>query len=54
VSIHTLVAVGYVQEEVLFMMFLVERSHGRAGWWNNIVDKEEECILWPQMDSLSD
>lgn len=36
------------------MMFLVQTAHCRRSGWNQVVDKEEQCILRLQMDSLSD
>jgi len=53
-SIHTLVTVGYVQEKVLFMVFLIKGSHGCRCWWDDVVDKKEEGILWSKMNSFPD
>ena len=53
-AIHTLITVGYVKKEVLFMMFLVKLTHCRACGWDHIVNKEEQCILGSQVNSLSD
>ena len=53
-AIHTLVTVRYVKKEVLFMMFLVELTHRCTCGWDHIVNKEEQCILRSQVNSLSD
>ena len=52
-AIHTLVTIRYVKKEVLFMMFLVELTHRSTGRWDYIVNKEEQCILRSQVNSLS-
>lgn len=54
VPIHTLITVGNVEEKVLFMMLLVQQSHGSWGGWNDVVYKEEESILSSQVDSFPD
>jgi len=53
-AVDGLVAVGNIEEEIFFVVFLVEGSHGGAGWGNDVVDEEEECVLGSQMDPLSD
>lgn len=53
-SIDALVTVGYIQEEVFIMMFLVQSSHCCRGWWNDIIYKEEESVFWPQVNSFPD
>ena len=35
------------------MVFLVQGSHGRRGWRNQVVDEEEEGIFGLQVDPLS-
>ena len=52
-AIHTLITVGYVEKEVLFMMFLVKLTHRRTCGWDHIVNTEEQCILRSQVNSLS-
>lgn len=34
--------------------YLIQLAHGSTGGGDGIIDKEEQCILWPQVDSLSD
>lgn len=53
-AVHTLVTVGDVKEEIFFMMFLVQLAHGGGGRGNDVVYEEEESILGPEVDSLSD
>lgn len=53
-AIHTLVTVRYVKKEVFFMMFLVKLTHGCTCGRDNIVDKEEQCILWSKVNSFAD
>jgi len=53
-SVNALVAVGNVQKEILLVVLLVQRAHGRARRRNDVVHEEEERVLGPQMDSLSD
>jgi len=48
-----LIAVGNVEEEIFFVVFLVKRSHGGAGWWNHVVDEEEEGVLGSKVDPFS-
>ena len=36
------------------MMFLIQWTHCGWCWWNDIVNKEEQCIFCTQMNSLSD
>lgn len=52
--VHVFVAVRNVQKEVFFVMFLVERSHGRAGRRDYVIYEEEQRILGAKMDSLAD
>lgn len=52
-SIHTLITVGYVEEVIILMMLLVKRPHGSAGWWDHVVNKEEQSILRSEVDSLT-
>ena len=53
-AVHTLVAVRYVKEEVLFVMFLVELAHCCTRGWDNIVDEEKQRVLRSQVNSLAD
>ena len=52
-SVHALVGVGDVQEEVLLVVLLIKASHGCRGRGDHIVDEEEEGILRPQADSFA-
>jgi len=36
------------------VVLLVQRAHGGRGGGDDVVDKEEEGVLWPQADSLPD
>ena len=40
-AVHTLVAVGNVQEKVVLAVLLVKRTDGGRGWWNDVVHEEE-------------
>merc|ERR1719367_1310569 len=53
-SVCALVRVGDVQEEVLFVVLLIECSHGGRGGRECVVDEEEECVLRPEADPLPD
>jgi len=53
-SIHRLVRVSDVKEKVLFVVLLVEGAHGGGGGWDDVVDKEEEGVLWPERDPFPD
>ena len=53
-AVDALVAVGYVEEEVLVAVLLIQVIHGGRGGWDHVVDEEEQCILWPQVNTLSD
>jgi len=35
-------------------VFLVEAAHGSRGRGDDVVDEEEESVLWPQADPLPD
>lgn len=52
-SVDALVAVGDVEEKVLFPVLLVQGADGRRGRGNDVVDEEEECVFRSQLDSLS-
>merc|ERR1712107_827290 len=54
VSVDRLIRVCNVEEEVFFVVFLVQRSHGGRCWRYHIVDEEEERVLWSQTDPLPD
>merc|ERR1740128_1595610 len=48
ISVHRFIRVSNVQEEVLFVVFLVQRSHGGRGGGDHIVHEEEESVFWSQ------
>ena len=52
-TIHTLIAVCYVQEEVFLVVFLVKLAHCRTCGGDHVIDKEEQCILCSQVNSLT-
>jgi len=52
-SVDRLIAVGNVEEEIFFMVFLVKRAHGSAGRRNDVVDEEEKGVLGSKMNPLS-
>ena len=35
-------------------MLLVDRAHQRCGWWQNLVDEDENSLLWGELDALAD
>ena len=53
-SVDRLVRVGDVEEEVFFVVLLVEGAHGGGGRWDHVVDEEEEGVLRPKADPLPD
>lgn len=52
-TIYALIAVRYVQEEIFLMVFLVKLAHCRTRGRDHIIDKEEQCILGSQVNSLT-
>ena len=53
-SVYTFVAVSHVQEKVLFVVLLIQLTHSSGGWWDRVVDEEEEGVFCTQMNSFSD
>jgi hypothetical protein len=52
-AINALVGVGDVQEEIFFVVFLVNASHRGRCRRNLIVHEEEQSFFGPKMDPLS-
>jgi len=52
-SINIFFRVRNVEEVVFFMMFLIERAHCGWCWWDHIVNEEEQCIFWAQINSFA-
>lgn len=49
-----LARVGNVQEAVLVLVLLVDAGHQRSGWWQDLVDEDEDGLLWRELDALAD
>jgi len=49
-----LAGVGDVKESVLILMLLVNRTHERGGWWQDLIDEDEDGLLGRQLDALAD
>ena len=50
-SVHALVRVGDVEEEVVLMVLLVEGPHGGGGGRDHVVHEEEQGVLGAEGDS---
>lgn len=35
-------------------MLLVDAGHQSSGWWQYLVDKDEDGLLWRELDTLAD
>ena len=35
-------------------MLLVDAGHQGGSWWENLVDEDEDGLLWGQLDALAD
>ena len=35
-------------------MLLVDFGHEFGGWWQNLVDEDEDGLLWRELDTLAD
>uniref|UniRef100_A0A146LXZ0 Uncharacterized protein n=1 Tax=Lygus hesperus TaxID=30085 RepID=A0A146LXZ0_LYGHE len=53
-SIYIFITVCDVQEEILFVVLLIERTHGGRCRRNDVVDKEEQSVIRAQLNSLAD
>ena len=39
---------------VCYLVFFVDRTHQRRSWWQNLIDEDEDGLLWGQLDPLAD
>ena len=49
-----LAGVGDVQQAVLVLVLLVNAGHQCSGWWQELVDEDEDGLLWGELDALAD
>jgi hypothetical protein len=35
-------------------MLLVDAAHERSGWWQDLIDEDEDSLLWGELDALAD
>ncbi len=35
-------------------MLLVDARHQGGGWWQDLVDEDEDSLLWRELDALAD
>lgn len=35
-------------------MLLVDGAHESGSWWEDLVDEDEDCLLWAELDALAD
>jgi len=35
-------------------VLLVDAAHESGGWWQNLIDEDEDGLLWRQLDALAD
>ncbi len=35
-------------------MLLINRAHQRSGRWEDLIDEDEDGLLWAQLDALAD
>jgi hypothetical protein len=35
-------------------VLLVNRRHQRSGGWQHLIDEDEDCLLWGELDALAD
>lgn len=40
--------------DVNALMLLVDGTHELRGWWQYLIDEDEDRLLWRKLDSLSD
>lgn len=52
-SVYVFVAVGDVEEEIFFVVFLVKRSHGSGCRGDDVVDEEEKGVVRAELNSLT-
>jgi len=48
-----LARVAHVQKVVLVLVFLIYRAHQCSCWWENLVYKNEDGLLWGKLDTLA-
>lgn len=53
-TIDAFITVGNVEEIVVVLVLVIQRSHRGAGWWDGVVHEEEECFFRFQRNSLAD
>ena len=42
-----------VQEPVLILVLFVDRAHECSGGWQDLIDEDEDGLLWRQLDPLT-
>ena len=43
-----------VQKPILILVLLVYAAHERGGRWEDLVDEDEDGLLWRKLDALAD
>jgi len=43
-----------VQEPVLILVLFVDRAHECSGGWQDLIDEDEDGLLWRKLDALAD
>lgn len=44
--------VGHVKEAILVLVLFVDCRHQRGSWWQGVLHKDKDGLLWAQLDSL--
>jgi len=53
-SESVLARVGYVEESILILVFLINATHERGGGWQDLINEDEDGLLWGELDALAD
>ena len=43
-----------VQEPILILVLFVDAAHEGGGRWENLIDEDEDGLLWRKLDALAD
>lgn len=43
-----------VQETILVLVLFIDAAHERGGGWQDLIDEDEDRLLWGELDALAD
>jgi len=49
-----LAGVRDVQEAILILVLLIDAAHESCSRWQDLIDEDEDCLLWRELYALAD